>query len=259
MIAGAWICLLAPLATARSDHAPRRDDLAPHGGWLSTFSVFTAFGGAVCSSASSAGSTRSARLITTAWTWLAAGDLDVGLTLLIDPLSVTMMLIVSGVGGLIVLYSIGYMRTPRSALLRLHGAVRLLDAHARAGGNFLLLLVGWGLVGSPRTSDRLLARAARGGRGREEGLRDERVRRRDDGARPDRALLADGNARLRARSRGRASVADARQPRRARPARRRGRRSRRSCRSTRGCRMRWRPDAGLRADPRGDDDTPAST
>ena len=34
---------------------------------------------------------------------------DVGLTLLVDPLSVTMMLIVSGVGGLIVLYSIGYM------------------------------------------------------------------------------------------------------------------------------------------------------
>ena len=31
------------------------------------------------------------------------------LSLLVDPLSVTMMLIVTGVGGLIVLYSIGYM------------------------------------------------------------------------------------------------------------------------------------------------------
>ncbi|MBA3428936.1 MAG: hypothetical protein H0U07_10245, partial [Actinobacteria bacterium] len=31
------------------------------------------------------------------------------MTLLVDPLSVLMMLIVTGVGGLIVLYSIGYM------------------------------------------------------------------------------------------------------------------------------------------------------
>ena len=76
-------------------------------------------------------------------------ELPVDLSLLVDPLSVTMMLIVSGVGGLIVLYSIGYMDGDPggAALLRLHVALRLLDAAARAGGNFLLLLAGWGLVG----------------------------------------------------------------------------------------------------------------
>jgi NADH-quinone oxidoreductase subunit L len=38
-----------------------------------------------------------------------AGPYDFGLRILVDPLSVFMMLIVSGVGVLIVAYSIGYM------------------------------------------------------------------------------------------------------------------------------------------------------
>ena len=45
----------------------------------------------------------------TLWTWLTAGDFEVGLTILLDPVSALMMLIVSGVGFLIVAYSIGYM------------------------------------------------------------------------------------------------------------------------------------------------------
>ena len=47
--------------------------------------------------------------LSTAYTWLAAGSFKVDLSLLVDPLSAVMMLIVSGVGGLIVAYSIGYM------------------------------------------------------------------------------------------------------------------------------------------------------
>ena len=43
----------------------------------------------------------------TLWTWLTAGDFRVGLEILVDPLSVFMMLIVSGVGFLIVGYSSG--------------------------------------------------------------------------------------------------------------------------------------------------------
>src|SRR5438552_2393455 len=46
---------------------------------------------------------------TTSWTWLAAGPYHFGLTLLNDPLSVMMMLIVTGVGSLIIAYSVGYM------------------------------------------------------------------------------------------------------------------------------------------------------
>ena len=60
-----------------------------------------------------------------------------------------MMLIVSGVGGLIVLYSIGYMDgDPEErryfAYMSLFVFSMLMLVQA---GNFLLLLVGWGLVG----------------------------------------------------------------------------------------------------------------
>ena len=60
-----------------------------------------------------------------------------------------MMLIVSGVGGLIVLYSVGYMDGDDEerryfAYMALFVFSMLLLVQ---GGNFLLLLVGWGLVG----------------------------------------------------------------------------------------------------------------
>ena len=60
-----------------------------------------------------------------------------------------MMLIVSGVGGLIVLYSIGYMDGDDEerryfAYMSLFVFSMLMLVQA---GNFLLLLVGWGLVG----------------------------------------------------------------------------------------------------------------
>ena len=47
--------------------------------------------------------------LSTAFTWLSGGSFHVGMSILVDPLSVVMMLVVSGVGGLIVAYSIGYM------------------------------------------------------------------------------------------------------------------------------------------------------
>ena len=88
-------------------------------------------------------------MVTTAWTWLATGNFSANLSLLVDPLSVTMMLIVSGVGGLIVLYSIGYMDGDAEerryfAYMSLFVFSMLLLVQA---ANFLLLLAGWGLVG----------------------------------------------------------------------------------------------------------------
>ena len=87
--------------------------------------------------------------LSTAYTWLAAGDFQVGFEILVDPLSVVMMLIVSGVGGLIVWYSMGYMAGDDEerrffAYMSLFVFSMLLLVQA---GNFLLLLVGWGLVG----------------------------------------------------------------------------------------------------------------
>src|SRR5204863_1036666 len=72
-----------------------------------------------------------------------------GLSVLVDPLSTMMMLVVSGVGMLIVLYSIGYMDGDDEerryfAYMALFVFSMLLLVEA---GNLLILLVGWGLVG----------------------------------------------------------------------------------------------------------------
>src|SRR3984893_6466749 len=86
---------------------------------------------------------------TTSWTWLSAGQYHFGLTLLTDQLSVMMMLIVAGVGGLIVAYSVGYMDGEDEerryfAYMSLFVFSMLLLVQ---GGNLLLLLAGWGMVG----------------------------------------------------------------------------------------------------------------
>src|SRR5262249_59108494 len=65
------------------------------------------------------------------------------------PRSSVMMLVVSGVGGLIVWYSMGYMEGDDEerryfAYMSLFVFAMLLLVES---GNFLLLLVGWGLVG----------------------------------------------------------------------------------------------------------------
>jgi NADH-quinone oxidoreductase subunit L len=87
--------------------------------------------------------------LSTAWTWLTAGDLRVGVEILIDPLSVFMMLVVSGVGFLILAYAIGYMHGDEEE--RRYHAYKALFVFSMLllvmAGNLLLLLAGWGLVG----------------------------------------------------------------------------------------------------------------
>ena len=149
MIGGAWLCLAAPLAGAilialLGTRIPRAA-----AGWLSTASVFVAFGGAVWSFFGLRANASHEPHLSTAWTWLQAGSFKTGLTVIVDPLSTMMMLIVSGVGGLIVLYSIGYMDGDDEerryfAYMSLFVFSMLLLVQ---GGNLLLLLAGWGLVG----------------------------------------------------------------------------------------------------------------
>jgi len=150
VIAGGWICLLAPLAgaiaiTLAGGHISRRT-----AGWISTLTTFAAFGGALIALFGLwAANPDDRERVSTAYTWLAAGDFEVGFQILVDPLSSVMMLIVSGVGGLIVWYSMGYMAGDDEerryfAYMSIFVFSMLLLVEA---GNFLLLLVGWGLVG----------------------------------------------------------------------------------------------------------------
>ncbi len=150
MIYGAWICLLSPLAAAglitiAGERISRRG-----AGYLATLSCFVAFGGAVASFVGLLGRAPEQReVVSTAWTWITGGSYHSGFEVLIDPLSVFMMLIVSGVGALIVAYSIGYMDGDKEerryfAYMALFVFSMLLLVQ---GGNLLLLLAGWGMVG----------------------------------------------------------------------------------------------------------------
>jgi NADH-quinone oxidoreductase subunit L len=85
----------------------------------------------------------------TLWTWLSAGDFRVGAQIQIDPLSVFMMLVVSGVGFLILSYAVGYMHGDGEE--RRYHAYKALFVFSMLllvqSGNLLLLLAGWGMVG----------------------------------------------------------------------------------------------------------------
>ncbi len=150
MITGAWVCLLAPLAGAVFITFMGEDLSRRQAGWVSTLTTFIAFGGALVALFGLWGESPEDReQMSTAYTWLAAGDFEVGFQILLDPLSAVMMLVVSGVGGLIVWYSMGYMAGDDEerryfAYMSLFVFAMLLLVQS---GNFLLLLVGWGLVG----------------------------------------------------------------------------------------------------------------
>jgi len=51
----------------------------------------------------------------TLWQWITVGTLDIKAALLIDPLSVVMALVVTGVGGLIHVYAISYCSSASSS------------------------------------------------------------------------------------------------------------------------------------------------
>jgi NADH-quinone oxidoreductase subunit L len=150
VIAAAWICLFSPLAAAVLITLGGTRWSRKAAGYLATLSVAVSFVAACISFFSILGEPAEDRShLSTAWTWLAAGNFDVGLSILVDPLSIFMMLIVSGVGALIVGYSIGYMDGEDEerryfAYMALFVFSMLLLVQ---GGNLLLLLVGWGLVG----------------------------------------------------------------------------------------------------------------
>jgi NADH-quinone oxidoreductase subunit L len=83
------------------------------------------------------------------YTWIASGRWQIDVGLLVDQLSILFVLLITGVGGLIHVYSIGYMahddrRRRFFAFLNLFVAAMLLLVLA---DNYLVLFVGWEGVG----------------------------------------------------------------------------------------------------------------
>lgn len=85
----------------------------------------------------------------TLFNWMSVGDFRIDLTLLIDPLSVLMAVVVTGVSTVIHIYSAGYMAEDRRysryfTFLNLFVFAMLILV---LGNNFLMMYVGWEAVG----------------------------------------------------------------------------------------------------------------
>jgi NADH-quinone oxidoreductase subunit L len=79
-------------------------------GWAASLAVLGAFAVAVGLFLSMGQLPEEERAITiTYWQWMTVGSFNVDAAILVDPLSVTMAMLVTGVGALIHIYSIGYM------------------------------------------------------------------------------------------------------------------------------------------------------
>ncbi|MGC8780342.1 MAG: NADH-quinone oxidoreductase subunit L [Anaerolineae bacterium] len=83
------------------------------------------------------------------WQWMTAGAFSVDLALLIDQLSVTMALVVTGVGFIIHVYSVGYMHDdPRyGRFFAYMNFFILMMLTLVLANNYLLMYVGWEGVG----------------------------------------------------------------------------------------------------------------
>jgi len=120
------------------------------GHWLGVAAVTASFLIAASVFGSQLASAESARAISVPlYTWIAAGTWKVSAGLLIDQLSILFALLITGVGALIHLYSVGYMahderRRRFFAYLNLFIAAMLILVLA---DNYLVLFVGWEGVG----------------------------------------------------------------------------------------------------------------
>jgi NADH-quinone oxidoreductase subunit L len=90
------------------------------------------------------------QLVSSLYDYAVVGSVDAKMSILVDPLSVLMMLVVTGVSTLIHLYSVAYMDGDRGyarffAYLNYFVFSMLLLVLA---SNFLLLIVGWAFVGA---------------------------------------------------------------------------------------------------------------
>jgi NADH-quinone oxidoreductase subunit L len=145
-----WLILLFPLlGTIIIGVGYKR--LGPAAGWVGSLAIALSFAASVCALVSILGNTETHRELTSSlWNYSASTGVDAKLSILVDPLSIFMVLVVSGVSTLIHIYSIAYLTSDRGysrffAYLNFFVFSMLLLVLA---GNFVLLIVGWAFVGA---------------------------------------------------------------------------------------------------------------
>ena len=150
----AWLVLAFPLAGMITCALGFRVLGGRSAGWIGTGAIALAFAASLGALISLQGHAPAHReLVSSLWSYAKGVGIDAQMSILVDPLSVFMMLVVSGISTLIHLYSISYMDGDRGyaryfSYLNYFVFSMLLLVEA---GNFLVLIVGWAFVAPPPT------------------------------------------------------------------------------------------------------------
>jgi NADH-quinone oxidoreductase subunit L len=135
-LANGWLAFTRPRATAA----------------ISTIGVgvlVAAFIAALGITAGFAGAHTDEAVIVSLWSWLPVGDLEVSLAFQVDQLAIVMLLVVTGVGMLIHVFSVGYMRED-PGYARYFSYLNLFVFFMLVlvlGASFPILFIGWEGVG----------------------------------------------------------------------------------------------------------------
>ncbi|MBW3573539.1 MAG: NADH-quinone oxidoreductase subunit L, partial [Actinobacteria bacterium] len=151
MLSAVWLIPALPLLGFLVLLAWGRKLGEPGAGWLATTMVAGSFVAGLVTFVGLLGQDEHHRQFTfTLFEWIASGGLSVDVGLLVDPLSITMVLFVTGVGSLIHLYSIGYMHgDPRFATFFLYLNLFAFSMLMLVlGDNLLITFLGWEGVGA---------------------------------------------------------------------------------------------------------------
>jgi len=146
-----WLVLAFPLAGTVLIGLGWRTLSDRAAGVLGSAAILGAFGSALAMLVALQDRPEDARsLVGSLWTYASTAGFSVDLSILVDPLSTFMCLVVSGVSFLIHVYSTAYMKSDRSykrffAYLNFFVFSMLLLVLA---ANFVLLIVGWAFVGA---------------------------------------------------------------------------------------------------------------
>jgi NADH-quinone oxidoreductase subunit L len=146
-----WLVLAFPLLGTLVVGAGYRKLPGRTAGWIGTAAIFLSFLAALGALISLQGHTPEHRqLVSSLWNYASTVGIDAQMSILVDPLSVFMILIVTGVSTTIHLYSVSYLDEDKGfarffAYLNFFVFSMLLLVLA---GNFLLLIVGWAFVGA---------------------------------------------------------------------------------------------------------------
>src|ERR1700692_3843276 len=146
-----WLVLLCPLVGTVLIGLGYKLWRGTTSGWIATLAIALSFPCSVAALISLLTRAPSHRQLTsTLWNYAVTGGVDAKLQILVDPLSVFMILVVSGVSTLIHLYSISYMRSDKG-IVRYFSYLNYFVFSMLVlvlAGNFVLLIVGWAFVGA---------------------------------------------------------------------------------------------------------------